>query len=400
MITIHKKIWKRVFFVMLCLTVSIKWNMLCVSAEDDEKEEDPIIIVSLGDSYSSGEGIEPFYGQDEDIESKVNNPDWLAHRSTKSWPSLLRVEGLEGTLSDYKDENWFFAAASGAVTDNLIKKQNKDYDREGYSGTYRLVPQLNVFDEFEKDTVDYVTLTFGGNDVGFTDIITAAAMNVPFARPTKLIDMLNTVWDDFYAEDGIEDDIRRAYEEIADKAGSSAKIIVAGYPKLLKQTGSGVLFSPEEAQRINSNVTKFNQALSAIVDSCHDSGMSICFVSVEDAFDGHEAYTEEAYINEIILGSRSQDLTDKLLAASAYSIHPNARGAEAYASCVQAKIDELEAGLEEEPTEETEEDHWLLDEAQEKLDEEIEKQQQKVVEWLQNKIERWLNQWLAANCGC
>ncbi|MBR6627620.1 MAG: hypothetical protein IKL04_06565, partial [Lachnospiraceae bacterium] len=27
--------------------------------------EDPMIVVSVGDSYSSGEGIEPFYGQQD-----------------------------------------------------------------------------------------------------------------------------------------------------------------------------------------------------------------------------------------------------------------------------------------------------------------------------------------------
>ncbi len=80
----------------------------------------------MGDSYSSGEGIEPFYGQDESIENRVKNPDWLAHRSTKSWSSRLKVDGLDGTLSNYKDENWFFVAASGAVTENLKKKFDKD----------------------------------------------------------------------------------------------------------------------------------------------------------------------------------------------------------------------------------------------------------------------------------
>ena len=27
--------------------------------------EDPLVIVSMGDSYSSGEGLEPYYGQDK-----------------------------------------------------------------------------------------------------------------------------------------------------------------------------------------------------------------------------------------------------------------------------------------------------------------------------------------------
>ncbi|MBQ1392315.1 MAG: hypothetical protein IIY81_02020, partial [Lachnospiraceae bacterium] len=59
--------------------------------------DEPIIVVSMGDSYSSGEGIEPFYGQKENDNpngkdlsrfAKIDNDDWLAHRSMYSWPSL------------------------------------------------------------------------------------------------------------------------------------------------------------------------------------------------------------------------------------------------------------------------------------------------------------------------
>ncbi|MFR5069105.1 MAG: vWA domain-containing protein [Eubacteriales bacterium] len=70
--------------------------------------------------------------------------------------------------------------------------------------------------------------------------------------------------------------------------------------------------------------------------------MKICFVSVEEAFDGHGAYSNDAFLNEVHFGSKSQDLESSLIAPSAYSMHPNEKGAEAYADCVQAKIDEIE----------------------------------------------------------
>ena len=47
------------------------------------------VIVSLGDSYSCGEGIEPFYGQDAEMALRCLDPDWLAHRSEKSWPMRI-----------------------------------------------------------------------------------------------------------------------------------------------------------------------------------------------------------------------------------------------------------------------------------------------------------------------
>lgn len=58
-----------------------------------------------------------------------------------------------------------------------------------------LEPQLKVFDQFKPNTVDYVTLTLGGNDVGFVDIIKTAVkdtlFSVPYLNPSKLSDNIN-----------------------------------------------------------------------------------------------------------------------------------------------------------------------------------------------------------------
>ena len=51
-------------------------NMLCIHDTDAKTEGTPV-VVSLGDSYSSGEGVEPFYGQDT---HRKKNQDWLAQR--------------------------------------------------------------------------------------------------------------------------------------------------------------------------------------------------------------------------------------------------------------------------------------------------------------------------------
>lgn len=56
--------------------------MLPQSALTAAASSDPMIVVSLGDSYSAGEGIEPFYGQSLPLSQKVCDHDWLAHRST------------------------------------------------------------------------------------------------------------------------------------------------------------------------------------------------------------------------------------------------------------------------------------------------------------------------------
>lgn len=302
------------------------------------------IVVSMGDSYSSGEGIENFYDQDLSNKEKVESEDWLAHRSERSWPGMLKIPGLDGFIRDYKGTNWFFVASSGAKTVDLNYEQKKDYSRGAvgqYSDTVYLKPQLDIFNQLPENSVDYVTLTLGGNDADFTGVITEAVMGSTYLNTSKLADMLADIWDDYYKKDGIRDALYQSYKDIEDAAGTQAQIIVAGYPTLLDQTGRGIFFSKEEAKQINQAVRNFNIEIERLVEQCANEGMKICFVSVESAFDGHEADSRTPYISSVHIGAKDEDLKN-IMKASAYSMHPNYDGAVQYAKCVNNKIAALE----------------------------------------------------------
>lgn len=327
----------------MCFVGVILISIIPIICSATEESEDKMkVMVSLGDSYSSGESIEPYYGQDETTSEKVKNPDWIAHRSKDSWPGMLSLPSVKGKMADNRKKNWFFVAASGAVTDNIKYSFTKEYSKGEYKGEYNLVPQLDVFNEIEEGEVDYVTLTFGGNDAGFADIITTCVVNgeMSFWNPNALSDKLKYTWQRFFVSGGIRDRLNDAYNDIAGKAGPQAHIIVAGYPKLLNPEGGGMI-SGDEAVTVNKNVSKFNDAIESIVNNCRGNGLNISFVSVENEFEGHGAYSNDAYITGIVLGARGEDLKDFMLASES-SVHPNKKGACAYARCVQAKIDELE----------------------------------------------------------
>lgn len=346
----------RTLTIVLLASILIVGYPINVNADDNIS--DPVIMVSLGDSYSSGEGIEPFYGQSQSLDVKVKNENWLAHRSQKSWPSLLEVPGLSGTMSDYNVETsnssecqWYFKASSGAETKHFNStKQRKNYYKRFYDGItilpyvlsgYKDLPkQLDVFDNID-GVVDYVTLTVGGNDVDFADIITTCATGSTYLGSNKLEKKMESLWNNF---DTTQANIKKVYSDIQNAAGSQAEIIVAGYPKLLDKEGKGFLISKKEATLVNSNVSKFNDKIESIVNECQNSGMKIHFVDIEAEFDkdgGHQAYSSNAWINKIMLGAEAEDLKDNEI-ASAYSVHPNEQGAKAYARCVNTIIAEIE----------------------------------------------------------
>jgi len=371
MINVIRKQLKPIRLISLLSTIVILFSCLpftvSVSAEEDNDANRQRVIVSLGDSYSSGEGIEDFYDQYEDKYVKTESQDWLAHRSEKSWPGQLSLDGGKTTMADHKDDGgWYFFASSGATTEHMNSSQDKPLnyydsviDLNPVTETKYINPQLDSLRKVaEKKKIDYVTITIGGNDAGFADVVAGGLYesvgdNVfggisyldSITDPVLLKIKINSIWREFYRKDGIRDRIYDVYKEI-DSITKGAKIIVAGYPTLLKEDGCS-LFSKEIAELINESVRQFNREIEALVNACKAEGMKICFVSVEDAFKGKEAYTKpddgKTYIRPVEIPPKRQDLKNGLInIKSSYSMHPTEDGAKLYAECVQDKIDDIE----------------------------------------------------------
>ena len=353
-----KQISKAKGFFALMLAVAVlltAFGAVPAAAEGEADDEQFVpsgdrIIVSMGDSYSSGEGIPPFYGSEESKDLRVQNQDWLAHRSQNSWPGKLQLPGLSGQMSDYHDskDHWFFVASSGAETKHIKKeKQRKDYNQgvkieslfssKGVWGTAYIDRQISVFssDELSGKTVDYVTMTLGGNDADFGKIVETAATS--FGRPNSLKDKLNSVWKKYYESDGIRENLLTVYDEIGKATNKKATILIAGYPQLFSGADHGTLINSAEAELINDNVKWFNQSIGNAVLESEMNGLKIHFVSVEDVFSQHGAYSSDPFLNEIRLIRDLEDL-DRFGIASAYSIHPNEKGAEAYAKRMNSAI--------------------------------------------------------------
>ena len=320
-----------------------------------------LVIVSLGDSYSSGEGIEPYYNQQ--AAKRYTDPDFLAHRSKKSWPGELTLPGVPGTMADNRDKNWFFAAASGAKVKHIWESQQKigrsrvshASDNTPHYRTYpaqKLAPQIEIFNALGDRKADYVTLTLGGNDAGFGEIITQAIAGHTYVGISFLKLKLASLWRRFYAPNGIRDSLLKAYRLIAEAAGPQAQIIVAGYPKLFSPYGSRTLFSRQAASIMNDAVSDLNNHIEYLIGMLRSSGLPIHFVSVEKEFEAHGAYSsfsddpdaraQTEFIHRVSFGAGANDI-DASKTAYAGSLHPNHLGSEVYRACVQRRINELEA---------------------------------------------------------
>ena len=355
------------------------------------------VIVSMGDSYSAGEGMQPFYGS-RDSEGWALK-DWAAHRSQEAWSGgLVLPEVGSMYFSRYSEESnphWYFVAASGAVTWNITGGQDKEFIRWDADAKMpvgdkvTLDPQIDIFKETQRRQIvpDYITMTMGGNDLGFQDILTTAATNDLYIDPCMLtvkLEMAKHMLKYEYPNDhggkdkSVSDRLNEVFHQVNEAASIGDDhpcILVAGYPHLLnenplnlKPTGGDVLnyltiFTPFDAHKINEAIDEYNKELQSIVEACQNDGIRIWYVDVKTEFEGHEVNTPLPWINGIVFNSSvlgmesinngiepagNQDLDYGIMCGA--SLHPNIEGATyGYEVCFQNMINELE-GLDETPS--------------------------------------------------
>jgi hypothetical protein len=106
--------------------------------------------VAIGDSYSAGEGMNNYF-------PGTDTSDNHCHRSPLGYPLLADAARSLGTTD--------FVACSGAITDDLFNPNNNGNIND--TTHTREAPQLNALSA----ATQTVTLTLGGNDVGFSSVL-------------------------------------------------------------------------------------------------------------------------------------------------------------------------------------------------------------------------------------
>ncbi len=296
---------------------------------------------------------EMFVGYDSGSKDKYTDHDWVAHRSELAWSGRVSIDSevMCVPMSGNRNENWFFVADSGATVPDIFNKRTKNVNYEVRSSlsvlpttkytTVVLDPQISIFDTFDSRDLkaDYVTMTMGGNDMGFADVVSEAATSGRW-NPKNFTDKLNKRCEKM---DSVVNDLKEAYKKISERAGRQATIIIAGYPPLMDPHGSFV-FPECNSVNVDAKISLFNSKIEeAIKDLRETRDIKIYYASVYDGFSGHEAYSDDNYINEITPRSNDTEDIDVTEIISASSMHPNDKGAQVYADAIQAVIDRCEA---------------------------------------------------------
>ncbi len=290
--------------------------------------------VALGDSYASGEGLPPY-------EAGTNTATNHCHRSAdQSYSELLTSVPL---LPDFRGLH--SVACSGATTGDLFFANPRQADEP---------PQLDALGKQTRT----VTLTIGGNDLGFASIlgscvyspvntpeVQAAVRGRPGCR-ARLTTTVNARLADLgsglpsaYAGTVPLPALLAAVREKA----PNAQIIVTGYPRLfgtVPTDASGcrvgslgsipLALTSDDVAFFRAKADALNNLLRATVAAQRARGdADVQYVGVTRLYQGHLLCdTGSPWIRGFV------PTTTPPVTASSASFHPNARGQQAYAVAV------------------------------------------------------------------
>lgn len=268
-------------------------------------------VVAMGDSYASGEGTFDYDGG-TDVKG-VNE----CHRSPQSWQRNLDLPGLGVSSSANPDIDYQQVACSGAVTDNVLN-----------TGQWGEPKQLDALQGHE----DYVLLSIGGNDLGFSDIVQRCIKKVfpcwsmPEVRDTK--DKI----DRFLAPGGAFERTIGAIHREAPRA----KIVLAGYPQLFGQPLPVVPgcagITRDEAAYVDGMASYLRKKTGERVQGLRGQGADVRYAETISTFNGHEACTGGGaqWINSLL-----KPLAEEGPEQQPEMFHPSRKGQQAYARAVQ-----------------------------------------------------------------
>ena len=282
-------------------------------------------VVALGDSYTSGEGVPPFASASD--RPGINE----CHRSPLAYPVHL------GRSLGVPVESW---ACSGATTGDLsttfVRTDQAPWDD----------PILEVSGGAPTSALDrigiatsVVTLTVGGNDLGFSDIVSDCLLGFESCTEHDAQVQLDLAT--------LEGNLRTLFSDIGSRLTPTARVFVVGYPRVFPVLPIGdcdfipVLpvgtFSVAEQAWANATTAGLNAVLRSEAErSTQQGGGGFTYVDTWDVFGGSELCRPDPESGVPVTSSPLLNGVDLL--NPEHSFHPSASGHNAIADRVLAAV--------------------------------------------------------------
>jgi lysophospholipase L1-like esterase len=263
-----------------------------VSARPLAAPKFPASYVALGDSYSSGEGA-------GDYEAKLET----CHRSASAWPRLL-ARDLPRLL---RMRYGALLACSGATSQALTGHREGQPDQ--LADLHDLVPRPTL-----------VTITMGGNDIGFPAILTNCVLTLGSCIADGRLAKAETAIE--HEQHTLVTDYRKLQA-----ADPKATILVVGYPRLFPVSEDDVLLRCQGwlTDAVRASLNQLDADLNAVIHAAAaEAGLR--YLDVTEALNNHEGCTAHSWLYPIVRPLQQQ------------SGHPIRPGQEALAAIIRSYL--------------------------------------------------------------
>lgn len=291
--------------------------------------------LALGDSYSSGEGDTELindtksYRVNTDVAGSSSQPREKCHISTRSYPYILaNGMALGGALATSLTK-WQSVACSGATVWDVTSQASSIYEGQGkrllgIDQNSLKTQALNTFIPGRQKQIEFVrtyqpsaiTLTMGGNDIGFAEKMRACTLSYGTcdpATPVGAARFAKQIKDQYEV-------LKSLYEELYNASGRISKIYVIGYPQFIngnKNNNCGDMnigmINGKEREAIGKAVTFLNNV---IEQAARAAGVK--YIDIENSLNGHRLCdNHKKYVTGLAAISPSEVQE---------SFHPNAKG--------------------------------------------------------------------------
>ncbi|GAA1672959.1 hypothetical protein GCM10009733_082630 [Nonomuraea maheshkhaliensis] len=317
------------------------------------------LIVALGDSYASGEGASADELYDYYRESNNNGGNDYrnaCHRSRHAWSRKAfladkPLDPIDGRADSFDPTlDYHLLACSGAQTENLLPSPAPGEEPitnawgERARGRYREVSQLDR--GFLDENTTLVTLSIGGNDARFSDVLTRCLLPTVLPCQATTLDGESQRMEEsvpFNIATKLEPSMRTVLRVIHTRA-PNAKIVLMGYPRLFENSGSCVM-APEEGAWLNGLSDSLAEDLRRITDEERRvSGIPVSFADPREDFAGKSVCNDFGSDGEAIHRFIPERTSGEPPSnpVSSQSFHPKISGTSLYAATLNRALRALD----------------------------------------------------------
>ncbi|GAA1291199.1 SGNH/GDSL hydrolase family protein [Saccharothrix xinjiangensis] len=216
--------------------------------------------VALGDSYAAGLGAG----------GESSNS---CRRSSAAHPARW---------AERNDASFVFAACAGATTADVERQST------------RITPATTL-----------VTLTVGGNDAGFADVMTTCTIG----EDESCVERVERA--EAFVRDELPGRLDALYGLVRERTPEQARVVVLGYPRLFGGGRSLCLMSEPKRDALDRAVDVMSEVIAARAEAA-----GFTYADVRDEFDGHGVCSGDPWINGLMLLPHDR------------SYHPSGKGQE------------------------------------------------------------------------